>query len=189
MNTRTHPDRRSREVDGVAVSAAMSIAMLKAVVSGETYEAVATRFGRSRTAVERRIKSVAIELGKIGRIQGLNAEGAAFVRRLRIHREAVLVALESYVPAAPQLHRDSRIVTDEEISQAAMRIACRSGRPRHDVALFYVLFATGARPLEIARLEVRDYLNPDGSVRRALPKIATSERICESRRTLPSGLR
>ena len=30
-----------------------------------------------------------------------------------------------------------------------------------------MLFATGARPLEIARLEVRDYLSPDGSVRRA----------------------
>ena len=29
-----------------------------------------------------------------------------------------------------------------------------------------MLFATGAWPLEIARIEVRDYLHPDGSVRR-----------------------
>ena len=28
-----------------------------------------------------------------------------------------------------------------------------------------MLFSTGARPLEIARLEVRDYLAEDGSVR------------------------
>ena len=34
------------------------------------------------------------------------------------------------------------------------------------VALFYLLLATGARPLEVARLEVRDYLNEDGTVRR-----------------------
>ena len=35
-----------------------------------------------------------------------------------------------------------------------------------DTALFYLLLATGARPLEVARLEVRDYLNADGTVRR-----------------------
>jgi biotin operon repressor len=32
-----------------------SVGMLKAVISGETYEVVAARFGKSRTAVERRI--------------------------------------------------------------------------------------------------------------------------------------
>ena len=33
------------------------------------------------------------------------------------------------------------------------------------MALIFVLFCTGAKPIEIARLEVRDYLNRDGSVR------------------------
>lgn len=47
-----------------------------------------------------------------------------------------------------------------------LRIRGRSNRPWHDQALFHLLFATGARPLEIARLEVRDYLKPDGSVNR-----------------------
>jgi integrase len=34
------------------------------------------------------------------------------------------------------------------------------------VALFYMLFVTAARPLEIARLRVRDYLDARGAVRR-----------------------
>ncbi len=33
------------------------------------------------------------------------------------------------------------------------------------MALFFMLLTTGARPLEVARLEVRDYLHADGSVR------------------------
>ncbi|MDO9001845.1 MAG: site-specific integrase [Aquabacterium sp.] len=57
-------------------------------------------------------------------------------------------------------------MTLEEIVQGGKRIKGRSARPWHDLSLFYLLFATGARPLEIARLEVRDYLNLDGSIRR-----------------------
>ena len=45
------------------------------------------------------------------------------------------------------------------------RTRARTAWPNRDVALLYVLLTTGAKPLEIARLEVRDYLNADGSVR------------------------
>jgi integrase len=54
-----------------------------------------------------------------------------------------------------------------------------------------VLFCTGAKPIEIARLEVRDYLNSDGSIRersemrpetavngRSRPLFFTSSRAC-----------
>ena len=140
--------------------------MLKAVVRGETYGAVAARFDISRTAVERRIKTVATQLSKVAGIQGLNEEGAAFVGRLRLHRDAILAALESFEPAVLCRSREIRILSTEEIAQAVLRIKGRSNRPWHDMALFFVLFVTGARPLEIARLEVRDYLDPDGSVRR-----------------------
>lgn len=70
-----------------------SIAMLRAVVSGETYEAVADHFGLSRTAVERRIKAIAVQLTKVVGIDGLKEEGAAFVRRLRLHRDGITAAL------------------------------------------------------------------------------------------------
>jgi len=146
-------------------SAVQSAEMFKAVIDGETYESVAGRFGVSRTAVERRIKSVAVRLSQVVGVDGLSEGGAAFVNRLRQHRGAILIALADYDPHAPAAPKQTRVVSRDEIAQAAIRIKGRSNRPWHDLALFYLLFATGARPLEIARLEVRDYLSPDGSVR------------------------
>ena len=147
-------------------TAARSIEMLRAVIDGQTYEAVASKFGITRTAVERRIKGIARRLSKDVGVQGLNEGSAAFVRRLRMNRDAIRSALSRFEPAPTVGPRATRIVSGEEIVKAAMRIRGRSSTPSRDVALLYVLFATGARPLEIARLEVRDYLHEDGSVRR-----------------------
>lgn len=146
--------------------AAQAIEMLKAVIDGDTYDAVAARFGVTRTAVERRIKSIATRLCKAVGIDGMSAEGVTFVHRLRQHRGAIMVALANFELPTPYGPRQTRVVSTEEITQALRRIRGRSNRPWHDQALFYMLFATGARPLEIARLEVRDYLKPDGSVNR-----------------------
>ena len=146
--------------------AAQSIEMLKAVVDGDTYDAVAARFGVTRTAVERRIKSIATRLCKAVGIDGMSAQGVAFVQRLRQHRGAIMIALANFELPIPYGPRQTRVVSTEEITQALRRVRGRSNRPWHDQALFYMLFATGARPLEIARLEVRDYLKPDGSVNR-----------------------
>lgn len=145
-------------------NALQSVEMLRAVVIGKTYEAVAVHFGVSRTAVERRIKSVAVQLTKVVGVAGLKEEGAAFVRRLRLHRDAILVALENFEPLPPISVRSARVLSSTEVAQGAVRIKGRSHRTWHDLALYYVLFVTGLRPLEIARLEVRDYLNADGSV-------------------------
>jgi len=147
-------------------NAQQSIAMLRAVVDGETYEAVAERFGLSRTAVERRIKSIAVKLTQVVGVDGLKEEGAAFVRRLRLHRESIIAALAHFAPPPLPSSRPSRILTLDEITQGALRIKGRSNRTWHDLALYYFPFATGLRPLEIARLEIRDYLTPDGSIRR-----------------------
>ena len=78
-------------------NAGHSIQMLRSVVDGATYEAVALQFGISRTAVERRIKSIAIQLTQEVGVDGLKEEGAAFVRRLRMRRDAILVALDQFV--------------------------------------------------------------------------------------------
>lgn len=146
--------------------AAGSVEMLKAVLDGETYGAVAARFGVTRTAVERRIKAIALALTQSVGIDGLNDKGTAFAERLRRHRDAILSALVNFVPAKPYGPRSVRIVSQAELAQAVALIKARSSRPWHDQALFYMLFVTGARPLEIARFEVRDYLMPDGRVRR-----------------------
>jgi integrase len=115
--------------------------------------------------VERRIKAVALRVAMTAGIDGLNQNGAAFVRRLRLHREKVSAAL--LVLEEPQpLDRVVRILTEEEIAAGARRIRARSHQPLEDLALYYLLLASGARPLEIARLEVRDYLTVEGDIRR-----------------------
>ncbi|CAM3389193.1 tyrosine-type recombinase/integrase [Paracidovorax anthurii] len=147
-------------------ASALSVEMLRAVLDGGTYEAVAAQHGVTRTAVERRIKAVAVRLAANG-IEGLNTDAAAMVRRLRAHRSAVLSALEGFDEAEPAQDQDIHLLTDEEIATGALRIRGRSHQPLEDLALYYLLLATGARPLEIARLEVRDYLASDGGVRHA----------------------
>ncbi len=148
-------------------SATQSIGMLRRVVDGATYEAVAQECGVTRTAVERRIKAIAVQLTQEIGVDGLNEDGAAFVRRLRLRREEVLAALGRFTPGAVPAERHARVLTEREVEQGALRIKRRTSRPCHDLALYYLLFATGLRPLEVARLEVRDYLEVDGSVRRA----------------------
>ncbi len=140
--------------------------MLRRVLDGDTYEAVAADCGVTRTAVERRVKALAVRLCREVGTPGITESGIAFVSRLRAARAAVLVALEGYRPSAGGTTRSGRVVSAEEVAAGIARIQARSMEPWRDVALFCVLFATGARPLEVARLRVDDYLSPDGSVRR-----------------------
>lgn len=144
---------------------AQAVLMLRAVIEGETYSAVAVRHGVTRTAVERRVKAIALEIVQSIGIDGLNDQGISFVKRLRQHRDAILAALDGFVPAEPYGPRDVRVVSAAEVARALALIKLRSRRPWHDQALFQILFVTGARALEIARLEVGDYLLPDGRVR------------------------
>ena len=144
-----------------------SAQMPREVLEGSTYDAVAALHGISRTAVERRIKVVATRLASAVHIQGLNVQGASFVGRLRSHRSALIAALEDLVEPLPHSTRRPRILSDEEIAAGAIRIRSRSPQPLEDLALYYLLFASGARPLEIARLQLTDYLAPDGAVRAA----------------------
>jgi integrase len=139
--------------------------MLKDVIDGKTYHAVAAQYGVTRTAVERRIKALALKLSKQVGIDGLNQEGLAFVQRLRACRSAIMVALDRYEPLAQKESRSKPILSDADIQLAIRRIVAHSAAATRDVALFYLLLTTGARPLEIARLEVRDYLDADGRVR------------------------
>jgi len=157
---------RNREIARHQETMAKSIGMLRQVVDGATYEAVAQQCGISRTAVERRVKSVAVRLTQQVGVDGLREEGAAFVSRLRSHRGAILAALERFAPEAPSCERPARVLSEAEVDRGALRIKARGSRTWHDLALYYLLFATGLRPLEVARLEVRDYLDDNGNIRR-----------------------
>jgi len=144
---------------------AEAIAMLKAVVDGQTYATVAAECGVTRTAVERRIKALAARLCRQVGIEGLNEDGTAIVSRLQKKRNEILIALDRFDPRSREGQPVPRILSNSEIAQAALRIRGRSNHSSRDSALFLMLFSTDACPLEIARLEVRDYLNADGSVK------------------------
>lgn len=148
------------------LSATHSIEMLKAVIDGETLQRVADRFGVTRSAVERRVKvSIRHLIESVG-VEGLTAESAAYVHRLRKHRDSILIALSHFLPfRSADSVGGPRVVSDRELAQAIKLIGSRSNCPLRDQALLCILFVTGARPLEIARLEVRDFLRADGSVR------------------------
>ena len=77
------------EADSPGAASMQAVVMLRAVIDGRTYESVATDFGITRTAVERRVKAVAIRLCREVGIEGMNDGAAAFVRRLRERRGSV----------------------------------------------------------------------------------------------------
>jgi integrase len=144
----------------------VSVNLLRAVIDGSTYDAAAAQFGITRTAVERRVKAAAARLVREVGVDGLNLGATAFVTRLRERRDEIIRALDRFEPNLRRaVSKGERIIAQEDIARAAMRIRGRSAMPARDLALFYILFTTGARPLEIARLRVRDYLTEDGAVR------------------------
>lgn len=165
---RENIDRNIKQLDAFGMesnSTFLSIAMLKEVIAGKTYQEVAQQYGVSRSAVERRIKAVAVKLSREVGIEGLNERTLIYVHKLRSFSRAIAAALDRYEPQISQPRRIGRILTDDDIRCAVQRTRMRSSSPIRDVALLYVLLTNGARPLEIARLEVRDYLNADGTVR------------------------
>lgn len=143
-----------------------STTLLLAVLGGMTYEAVARQHGLTRTAVERRVKSLVQLLIRDVGVEGLNESRAKFVRKLRTNRTAIESALTRHVPAtATERGAEPIVLTDDDIQVALRRVRVRTETPERDVAMVWVLLATGLRPLEVARLQVADYLHADGTVR------------------------
>lgn len=145
---------------------ALSTTLLLAVLGGMTYEAAARDHGLTRTAVERRVKALVLRLIREVGVDGLNESRAMFAGKLRDHRAAIESALARHVPAeAGPKPAEPLVLSDEDVQQALRRVRLRTATPERDVAMVWILLATGLRPLEVARMEVADYLNEDGSVR------------------------
>ena len=100
------------ETDSILIS----IAMLKEVIAGKTYDAVAAQHGVTRTTIERRIKTVALKLSREVGIEGLNEQGLAFVQRLRACKSAITAALEQYEPQISQDHGVE--IESQEVAEA-----------------------------------------------------------------------
>lgn len=143
----------------------LSMTMLDEVLSGKPYVEVAASHGVTRSAVELRIKTLAKRLSRDVGIKGMDASGAVFLLRLRAHKEAVREAMSRFDPHAEPSSGEEFSLTMEELCDAIKKLRARSSHPERDMAMVAVLLGTGIGPLEVARLEIQDYLNPDGSVR------------------------
>lgn len=142
-----------------------SSAMLRAVLAGESFVSIASAHHVSPAWVEQRVKTLALALQRVVGVEGVDDDAKPGVASLRQHGEAYLEALSHYQPARRDRRMQARAVSDEEL-QRLIQITMRFSRCRaRDAALILILFATTAKPLEIARMEIRDYLRADGSVR------------------------
>jgi integrase len=139
--------------------------MLAALLErGATYREAGAAFGVGHSTVERQVKALLLQVSREDGIPGVDDPTLASLALLRQYATSVMKAVRAHQPAQK---RPARAALEAgEIAAGVNRIRRLSDNPNRDVALLYVLFCTGAKPLEIARLVVRDYLSPDGTVRR-----------------------
>lgn len=110
---------------------ALSADLLLLVLGGMTYAAAGLEHGLTRTAVERRVKSLAVRLIREVGIAGLNESRARFVRKLRSHRLAIEAALACYVPVESSPGATEPVVlSNEDIQNALHRARLRTRTPR-----------------------------------------------------------
>lgn len=143
-----------------------SIKMLKGILNGKTYLAIAEESGLSRSAVEQRVKALARDLETVVGVEWVEEDKVPTVKAMRARRDNYLEALEHYHPQrVTGTRKGQRALTDQDIERAVAVIRQHSNCRKRDTALLLVLFSTAAKPLEIARLAVGDYLTEDGFVR------------------------
>jgi hypothetical protein len=81
-----------------AESLVKSIKMLKGILDGKTYVAVAQESGLSRSAVEQRVRALARDLETVVGMEWVDEDEAATVKAMRGRKDNYLEALEHYDP-------------------------------------------------------------------------------------------
>lgn len=141
--------------------------MLRAMVAGASCEQIAADFGLTKSAVSQKTRMLANDLQQIVGVVGVDEDESPTAALIRQNGEAYLEALEHFVPAAASNWRGQVIeLMCRRLDQHIAKLACHSRCVERDAALLLVLFSTAAKPLEIAQLEVRDYVDETGEVRR-----------------------
>jgi integrase len=139
--------------------------MLAAVLEQRsTYRQAGKDFQVGHSTVERQVKSLLTLVAREQGIPGIDDPSLTSLALLRHRACDVMTAVRAFEPGplpAPRRH----CVEVDDIEAAIARLRRRTQNANRDAALLYVLFCTGAKPLEIARLTVSDYLEADGSVR------------------------
>ena len=115
-----------------------------------------------RSTAERTVKKLLNEMARDIAIPGMKGEAPMTLQGLIRVKAEVLAAVAAWEPSSKVR---KFVLSAEELGAGVARVRSRSENANRDVALIFVLLSTGAKPIEIARLQVRDYLNADGSVR------------------------
>lgn len=157
---------------------------------GATFVAAGEAFDVGRSTAERTVKKLLNAVARDVEIPGMDGEMPMSLQRLRQVKAEVLAAVAAWEPSSSVRNF---VLTADELAAGVARVRSRSENANRDVALVFVLLSTGAKPIEIARLQVRDYLNADGSVRansefreavttngKSRPLHFTSARVCEA---------
>lgn len=141
-------------------------AIFRQALQGVSYSTIAAEHGITRGAVERRVKRLAERLQTVVGVVGVEGPGAPALEYMRINREHYFEALDHYVPEKV-LPEKRPSPTDEEIDAMLERIRLHRRTWERDQALLLILLATAAKPHEISKLRVSDYLDLSGAVRSA----------------------
>lgn len=167
-----------------------AVRMLSEVLEeGMSFRAVALRNDISTSTVERQIKRLLWHAAKEAGFPKVPDEALTSITLMRYHGSEILAAVRGAGP--PMRSYAPTHLDDEELSKGIRRIRRLSETANRDVALLLVLLSTGAKPAEIARLTVRDYLRSDGTAcqesvlparascsGRSRPIFFSSDRVC-----------
>ena len=142
-----------------------AVSMLSALLEhGQTYREVGRACGIGHSTVERQVKALLWQVARASQIAGVPDLDIASLGQLRLHAGQVMDAVKS-APVEDGRHPLAEL-EEIELLAGIRRIRRLSENANRDVALLLTLLCTGAKPLEIARLQVQDYLCADGAVRR-----------------------
>jgi integrase len=139
--------------------------LISVVEGGRSYNEVAADLGVARSTVERRIKRLLRRLQQAGALGSIRVGWLDSLVAIRRERETIMAAARAHDEGAPTPACQFVLDADEVAAGASrLRSCCRSAN--RDVALIYTLLCTGLKTMELALLEVGDYLDEHGEVRR-----------------------
>jgi integrase len=136
------------------------------MLQGQTYDRIAEQFRVTKSTVSKSVTDLARDLQSVVGVIGIDEDSAPTAHVIRAHAQDYLEALEHFVPLAkPAGTTSPSILSEMHIDQLVLHTARHSRCKQRDIALLLMLIHTGARPNEIARLTVADYIDAAGEHR------------------------
>ncbi|PZP29034.1 MAG: hypothetical protein DI603_17615 [Roseateles depolymerans] len=143
------------------------------LLRGLSFRSAGARHGIGKSTAEKQVKVLVRLAASQTPIKGLRGSDLNSLALLRNARDEVLRSVEAFDPATPT--PAARLAGDDELPAVIRSVRSQSENANRDVALLLLIISTGAKPLEIARLKVVDYLDRDGTPREFAVAQAASE--------------